>query len=336
MFTRVPPQWPKTLPARLAFVGMAPSERELETGLPLTGPSGRVFDQLLATANIPREECLVTNLFDEQAPANDIAPWIKEGGERLARNLARLEAELRKAGANVVVPMGSPVLWAFTGVDVISKARGAVCRATRIVPGTKLLPSFHPAHVLREWSMFPTTAADFVKADAEAARGPKLFPPRVELWLEPTLADLDYFRDKFLRSANPIAVDIETSVARRQITCVGFGADDQRAICVPFCDERKPSGSYWSTLDQELAAWRWVREVCNLPARKLLQNGTYDAYWLWTVMGIPLRNYSEDTRLLHHALYPELPKDLAFMGACYTNQGPWKLMNHHSDDKRFG
>jgi len=333
----VPPQYPTTgTRAHIAFVGMAPSDRELVTGVPLTGPSGRVFDQLLATANIDRGRCLVTNLFDEQAPNNDIRPWIKESGPRLANNLERLRTELAAASAPVAVPLGADVLGQFTGVDLISKARGAVSKATILVPGQKIVPTYHPAHVLREWKMFPIVSADFIKADMEAWRGPLIVPPRMELWLEPTLADMQYFRQQFLEHADPISIDIETSPARRQITCVGFGSGPDRAITVPFCDGRKPSGSYWRTVEEEVAAWNWVREVCAMPARKLLQNGTYDVYYLWNTVGIPILNYCEDTRLLHHALYPELPKDLAFMGACYTGQGPWKLMGFNQDDKRFG
>jgi len=36
--------------------------------------------------------------------------------------------------------------------------------------------------------------------------------------------------------------------------------------------------------------------------------------------------------LLHHALYPELPKGLGFLGSIYTNEASWKLMRRERSD----
>jgi hypothetical protein len=39
-----------------------------------------------------------------------------------------------------------------------------------------------------------------------------------------------------------------------------------------------------------------------------------------------------DTMLLHHAMYPELPKSLGFLGSIYTNESAWKLMRQDSEE----
>jgi hypothetical protein len=36
--------------------------------------------------------------------------------------------------------------------------------------------------------------------------------------------------------------------------------------------------------------------------------------------------------ILHHALYPELPKGLGFMGSIYTNESSWKILRERGDD----
>jgi hypothetical protein len=41
-------------------------------------------------------------------------------------------------------------------------------------------------------------------------------------------------------------------------------------------------------------------------------------------MGLKIQNCTEDTMLLHHALYPELQKGLGFLGSIYTNESSWK------------
>ena len=100
-----------------------------------------------------------------------------------------------------------------------------------------------------------------------------------------------------------------------------------KALVVPFVDFRKPNRSYWVTAGEEYEALMLVKTIMESDVPKLGQNfSAYDAFWLWDRYGIKTINLLHDTRLLHHAIYPELPKDLGFMGACYTDQGPWKTM----------
>jgi hypothetical protein len=39
-----------------------------------------------------------------------------------------------------------------------------------------------------------------------------------------------------------------------------------------------------------------------------------------------------DTMLLHHSMYPELPKSLGFLGSIYTNEAAWKLMRRDAEE----
>jgi len=136
-----------------------------------------------------------------------------------------------------------------------------------------------------------------------------------------------------LLASDLLSVDIET--AKGQITCIGFASDAEHAICIPFADDRKASKRYWSTAAKEIEAWQIVQQILESDTPKLGQNyAGYDAYWLLKLMGIRTMNLKHDTRLMHHALYPELPKDLGFMGATYTRQGPWKNWRSTHKDKR--
>lgn len=353
MTIHVPPQWPEERPCRLAFVGEAPSDEELDKGQPLVGPSGRIFNALLRTAGVDRRACFVGNVFDEMLPGNDIGAWLmplpnareigwagtpppvgKQGVLRPEHgwHLERLAKELEKVNPTVVVPLGGTALWAFTGNDRIGECRGAVMEATFVRPGAKLVPTFHPAHVMREWKFYTVVAGDIIKAVGEAERGPQVVLPNVRAVLEPTLADLAAWDGKMM-GADLLSVDIETGWGF--ITCVGFAPSAEEALVVPFVDLRKPSRCYWPTLDAEMAAMGYVKRWMESPAPKLGQNfAAYDAYWFLDRWGIRPVNLREDTRILHHSLYPELPKSLAFMGASYTDQGPWKLMRAGKGEKK--
>ena len=94
---------------------------------------------------------------------------------------------------------------------------------------------------------------------------------------------------------------------------------------LPFEDLRKPGGNYWGSIESEMAAWAWVRRVLDSPVEKVFQNGIFDMSRLWKGYGIPVRNAAHDTMLLHHALQPESPKALAYLGSVYTSESAWKL-----------
>ena len=176
--------------------------------------------------------------------------------------------------------------------------------------------------------MFPSHD---LKARVEVGKGREIHYPNRELWIEPTLDDLEHF-SKYIYEADLLSVDIETGWG--QITCIGFSTSQERAICVPFVDLRATNKSYWKTAEEELEAIRYMREWLECSVPKLGQNfAAYDVYWLLDKWGIRPVNLLEDTRLLHATLYPELPKSLQFMGASYTEQGIWKTWGKKGDKR---
>lgn len=351
MGTRVPYQQPSSHAPLLAFIAEAPSNEELLKGRPLVGPSGRIFNGALRSAGIAREDCLITNVFDEKLPDNNVRNWcapmkearamgvtdippIGDNGFLLPQyrwHLDRLAEELRQWDPVVCVPLGGTALWALTGQTGITAMRGQLTPATRVARGVKLLPTFHPAAVMHQWKFLPVVVGDLIKAQAAAKEGRDIVLPRRELILDPTLGDISRFVEAAAHS-RLLSVDIETGWG--QITCIGFAASAEHAICIPFFDRRKVGNSYWGTLEEERDAWGYVRTMLEGDVPKLGQNfSAYDAYWLLEKYHIAPRNLLHDTRLLQHALYPELPKDLEFMGNSYGTQGSWKLWGRKSTKK---
>lgn len=321
---------------KIALVGEAWGEHEERQRMPFVGPSGYHLNQMLQEAGIDRTQCFITNVFNlRPKPTNDIHNLCgdKSSGipgrgalspgkyvrKEFAGELARLFKELDECRANVIVALGGTAAWAILGQAGISKLRGTV---TGSIYG-KVLCTYHPAAVLRDWSLRPVTVMDLMKAKRES-EFPELRRPERYIWLEPTIEDLEvYYRD-YLVKAEAIAFDIET--AGDQITCIGFSPGPSSAIVVPFTDPRRASGSYWGTLSDEVTVWKWVRRVLDLPCPKIAQNGLYDINFLWRGYGIPVRNFVDDTMLLHHSLHPEAEKGLGFLGSVYTNEPAWKLM----------
>jgi uracil-DNA glycosylase len=283
-------------------------------------------------------ECYRTNVFAQHPPGNKLEWFCGPKGEgipsypallpsRYVRRefepeLDRLADEILAGDPNLIIALGNTALWALGGRTGVGKLRGTTMLSTHCVSGYKLLPTYHPAAVLREWSNRPTVVMDLIKARREA-EFPEVRRPACEIWIEPTLEDIDDFIQRYVRRCDLLSVDIETAGSR--ITCIGLAPKTNLAIVIPFDDERSASRSYWPTVQDERRAWRSVANVLvdgSIP--KLFQNGCFDVAFLWRSMGIGVRGARHDTMLAQHSLQPESLKGLGYLGSVYTDHGPWK------------
>jgi hypothetical protein len=228
--------------------------------------------------------------------------------------------------------MGYAAVWALCKTTSVKSIRGAPVPFTwggsRVF---KVLPTYGADSIIREWKLRPILLSDLQKA-REQMDFPQLIRPSREIWIEPTLADLDTFEREHILPSPQLSIDIETS--GDQITCIGFAPRKDIALVVPFTDSENSTHSYWSTLTEELKALEWVRRMCSLKKSIIGQNFLYDLNHLWTKYGITVPHASEDTMLLHHALQPEMQKGLGFLGSIYSDEPPWKIMRKAETIKR--
>jgi DNA polymerase I-like protein with 3'-5' exonuclease and polymerase domains len=171
---------------------------------------------------------------------------------------------------------------------------------------------------------------DFIKAKRER-EFPDLRRPVRFVHVAETYEDIRRYKEEYLDGASRVAFDVETD-RRAQITCICFAASIDRVLVIPFVDQRKPQGNYFTDISEELAAWDLVAEILDSQAEKVGQNGMYDMTYAWQQYGIPTRNYAHDTMLLHHALQPESDKGLGFLGSVYTNEASWKADRPRGSD----
>ena len=324
---------------KIALVGEAWGEHEERERMPFVGPAGWQLNQMLKEAGITRSECFLTNCFNlRPRPTNKIdnlcasrkevrhaLPPLSSGKyirDEFLPELDRLYKELTEVDPNVIVCLGGTASWAILRDGRISKLRGAVS-SSPVLAGKKCLPTFHPSYILQGgYEARHVTVLDLQKASRESEY-PEIRRPRRVIYTEPLLHEMEWFYDTHICPSNLLSVDIETR--GNIITCIGFAPARDVAMVVPFEDLRKPQGLYWGTLEADVAAWQWVRKVLNSPIAKVFQNGLYDMHRLWRGYGIPVRNAVHDTMLLHHALQPESPKGLDYLGSVYTDESAWKL-----------
>lgn len=248
--------------------------------------------------------------------------------------LARLRSELLAFKPVLIIALGNTACWGLLRTSGIGKLRGYLYPCT-LLPGYQVLPTYHPSSILRQFSNRPVVLADLAKAL-------RLASPSVEqqaslardsertIWVEPTFADMEAWWTRYVGSntAARLAIDIETFGGT--ITCLGFGTKES-AISIPFWDRRQPTGNYWSRAEEELAVLEKIRTWLLSANPKILQNAMYDLQYLWRTWGMTVNNVAADTMLIHHALQPEMSKDLNFMGATYTDVPAWKQMRKLSE-----
>ena len=241
-------------------------------------------------------------------------------------NLARLKLEIETVKPNIIIALGATASWALLGETKLARVRGAVCESI-LVEGVKVIPTYNPAAVLRSWSFRPVVITDCRKALRESAYAEVRRPSR-KLWLRPSIADMKRFWEKHLQHSIIMGHDIETKQDKTgytQTTCMGFASDDSHAIVVPFWQHGN-APNYWRSSKEELEAWNLCKEWLQSGIPIVGQNWMYDLQHL-RMNGIdPDVRELHDTMIMHHSMYPEMEKSLAFLGPTYTNEPQWKFM----------
>lgn len=350
----------KTLAAErnleLLVLGEAPGENEEQTNIPFSGASGRLLrDQLFPLAGLSIPNWSITNVFLTRPPQNDLKNWTltktdykRQFGTVPPNNpppiakrylhpdyhwhLEELSTRLAALQPAFIICLGATALWAITGEAGISNSRGTIFSTQ----WGHAIATYHPAAILREWSLFPFAWADLVKARKHLA-GELLTPLTRTLWYNPTFSEIAKVYSRFKEHPEwDLGVDIETCPAIDQITTISFGTPTE-SLCIPIWDRHAAQGAenYWPNVESERIAWRWIERFCKLPNKKVLQNGLYDMqYMLDAPIELRLAGEIEDTAILSHSLQPELPKSLGTLASLYLNEPSWKQMRQAAKDAK--
>jgi DNA polymerase len=130
--------------AELMFVGEGPGADEDATGRPFVGRAGQLLTKMIEAIDLKREEVYIANVVKSRPPGNRApeAEEVKACIPFLFRQIAAIRPKL-------IVALGNPAMQALLDTKIgITKMRGQFQDYQRI-PGIKVLPTFHPAYLLR-------------------------------------------------------------------------------------------------------------------------------------------------------------------------------------------
>ncbi len=128
--------------AELVFVGEGPGADEDVQGRPFVGAAGELLTAMIQAMGFRREDVYIANVVKCRPPGNRTP----ESGE-VAACLPYLNRQLLAIRPKIIVALGNTPLRALTGDDKL----GITAQRGKMLDwrGIPLLPTFHPAYLLR-------------------------------------------------------------------------------------------------------------------------------------------------------------------------------------------
>lgn len=320
------------VPAKIMLVGEAPGAEEDIRGRPFVGASGMELDRMLNEAGLHRNNCFVTNVVRRRPAGNDISAhvsrlkrcpasdmsafrdgwatsWVHEGYEKLLKEISLVQP-------NVIVAFGNVALWALSGRWGIGDWRGSELTADISSDSKpKLVPTYHPAAVLRQWSWRSAVVGDLRRAAANInsrSYPPKTWTFRVRPSFDEAVRWLNGLGERLDRGdATRVSFDLETR--HKHIACAGFATSRNDAFCIPFMEMGKPSG-FWS-LGEEAELIRLISKILTHKKVEVVgQNLLYDAQYTWRWWHF-IPRVKQDTMIAWHTCFVEQPKALDYQAS---------------------
>jgi DNA polymerase I-like protein with 3'-5' exonuclease and polymerase domains/uracil-DNA glycosylase len=353
------------VPAKVMLVGEAFGQTEAATGAPFQGASGQELNRMLHDAGIMRSECFVTNLVNAQPLYNNLGAWIAEKKKDIKPSYVNIRGvwvdPIIKAGFNallrdiaavqpdVICAAGNYAMWALTGLLGITKWRGSqlymdvpaeLWPVDLITPGwtpprIKLIPTLHPAFVLRDMTQRAIVVNDLKRVARE--RGSKTYSnlPNWEFIVKPNIDTVLGVLGELLRRLDAgelewIDFDLETKAFH--IETVGLSWSRDEAICIPIMC-RSDSSGYWLASEEAAIVWRLYRVMTHPRVKIRGQNLLYDCQYTYRYWHFVPR-VAQDTMISHHSAWCGLPKSLAYQASMYCDHYVyWKDDGKVADEK---
>jgi DNA polymerase I-like protein with 3'-5' exonuclease and polymerase domains/uracil-DNA glycosylase len=327
-------------PADIMIVGEAPSPHER---VPFTDYSGQAFDKMLHEAGILRSECFLTNVvrepvtlwnrhIDRRKKHPGAGQWTQFNGvwcsPSVIAGMEQLHREVERCKPKVIVALGNLSLWALTGNWGTMDWRGSTLPYTRSTE-IYVVPTYHPAAVLKQWSLRPYVTCDLKRVRSHSVNGVVwdnynfIIAPHFNEacnTLRALIADLD-------QGPLHLSCDIETRAGH--IACIGIAWSNVAAMCIPLMTtDRSRNYSYWTEDEEFIVLWLVRAVLTHHNARISGQNYVYDTQYKWRHLKF-IPNFAFDTLLAHHVCWPGTDKDLATLSSLYC-----RIHKYWKDDSK--
>lgn len=306
-------------------IGEAPGENEDKQKLPFVGASGQELDRMVSEAGLTPQDVCFTNPYKIRPPDNEL-PRLAERGIDPKLFLQQFIEELFEYKPTIIVVCGATalgILCPFTvskkdGAAKIGTWRGSLLKSDKLNWPHYIIPMYHPAFILREWSERQIAIFCLARATEELEFWRKfamLQPlPVRELITQPSFSQLHEFLYEVIKAKTPVSNDIEMLRCTLPYTNA-IARSPKLAI----------SYSLWEYDDEQLVKiWRMTDEILRTVPQIGQNYLEFDCFWYEYLGFSPNVDLIHDTKIAHHILWPEFSHALQFLGFQYTREPYWK------------
>lgn len=136
--------------ARLMFVGEGPGADEDQQGLAFVGRAGKLLTDIITAMGLKRQDVFIANIIKCRPPDNR-----EPKAEEIISCWPFLKRQLALIRPQVIVALGAPAARTLLNTnEPIGKLRGRFFeyRFSDDTPPAKLMPTYHPAYLLRNYT----------------------------------------------------------------------------------------------------------------------------------------------------------------------------------------
>jgi uracil-DNA glycosylase family 4 len=131
--------------AKIFFIGEGPGETEDQTGRPFVGKAGQLLEKMIGAMGLSRSQVFIANIVKCRPPNNRVP-----GLDEVETCTPYLVRQLETIRPQVIVTLGLPAVKYMTGDLRLTMGR---MRGTFIDwRGIRMMPTYHPAYLLRSYT----------------------------------------------------------------------------------------------------------------------------------------------------------------------------------------
>lgn len=221
--------------AKIAVIGEAPGAYEAGRGIPFTGPSGKLLNQVLSHHGYARADVMVTNICLCRPHNNDDPP---KSAIECCR--PRLESELATSGVGKILAVGGTAASQLIDpTKKISSLRIGPPKPYIKNPEVEVVATWHPAYCLRAPDAFPSFVQDTGKLRGNKYTTGKWLPAQYKVFddSETVLQVIE----RLWTVDGPLVIDIETGIDKddqsehadqHDLLCIGISYAVGRVVVI--------------------------------------------------------------------------------------------------------
>ncbi len=142
--------------AEIVVVGEAPGYNEDMTGEPFVGRAGQLLTRMLAAIGVRRENAYICNVLKCRPPRNR-----DPGPAEIAACSPFMVRQVKAIGPRVILTTGKFASQVILGLD---QSMGQMRGSVRSYHGVPVVPTYHPAYLLRNPAAKRATWDDLLRA----------------------------------------------------------------------------------------------------------------------------------------------------------------------------